>query len=31
MTGQDRSGGSVVLAVRERGVEEYDLRARLDL
>jgi hypothetical protein len=28
MTGQDRSGGSVVLAVCERGVEEYDLRGQ---
>jgi hypothetical protein len=31
MRAQDRSGGSVVLAVCERGVEEYDLRARFDL
>ena len=31
MTGQDRGGRSVMLAVCERGVEEYDLRARFDL
>jgi predicted nucleic acid-binding protein len=31
MTGEDRSGGNVVLSVCERGVEEYDLRARFDL
>jgi hypothetical protein len=31
MTAQDRSGNRVVLAVCERGVEEYDLRARFDL